>query len=92
MTDEVVKQNVFYHPPTTFEHYEVDLTTVVSFDGFDPKNYRQDELSVLQPQLELLGYRVVYWMDKHPNYLVGFEGRFCRALDPNGKSFYFFYE
>lgn len=91
MTGEV-RHNVFYHPPTVHKSREIDLTTVVSFDGFDPKNYRQDELAVLQPQLELLGYRVVYWMDKHPNYLVGFEGRFCRALNLDGEQFYFYYE
>jgi hypothetical protein len=45
------------------DRYE-DLMDFVSFDGFDfsTSKYRRDELELLQPQLEALGYYDIEWL------------------------------
>jgi hypothetical protein len=64
----------------------VDLFKVISFDGFDfdAKTYRRQEITILQPRLELLGYTECRWsMGESDSF--GPLSRICEAKNPEGK-------
>lgn len=67
--------SVHQEPPTEY----IDLGSVISFDGFDHKTYALDELEILQPRLEAMGYREVSWFPGEMD-CFGPLTRLCRAM------------
>lgn len=63
----------------------------VSFNGFGftTATYRRDEVEVLQPQLEALGYNVVAWLPGETDSF-GPLTRVCHA-QKNGEDVWFIY-
>ena len=62
-----------------------DLAAVISFAGFgyDTATYRRQEVEVLQPQLEVLGYTNIEWLDGERDSF-GPLSRLCRTTSPDG--------
>lgn len=68
--------------------YDEDLN--LSYAGFDWKDYRGSEKSVLQPQLEALGFRVTRWgMGEYDSF--GPLSRTAQLVDVNGVTITFSY-
>lgn len=75
-----------------------NLRDIISFDGFDYDNYREGEKTILQPQIEALGYTDFYWYEQEVVWQRD-PVRMCRALGGKthsliageGKKFYFYY-
>lgn len=79
---------MYNQPASAYE----DLTDVISFSGFgfSSETYRQQEVELLQPQLEALGYTEIIWL---PGEADSFSplSRVCRAFDKDGELHWFFY-
>jgi hypothetical protein len=73
------------------EIYE-DLTKIISFQGFSFANatYHEQEVKILQPRLEALGYTKIIWMMGESDSF-GPLSRLCSVIDPNGDPVTFFY-
>jgi hypothetical protein len=69
-----------------------DLTKVISFEGFSFANqtYAEQELKILQPRLEALGYTKIIWMMGESDSF-GPLTRLCSTIDPLGYPITFFY-
>lgn len=75
-----------------------DLKDVVDFTNFDFDNYRESERTVLQPQIEGLGYENCQWYEEATPDGKDVR-RVCRALGGKthsviggeGKAFFFYY-
>lgn len=68
----------------------VPLEDLLNFMGFNFENYRTDEVNVLQPQLEQLGYSDVTWQRGETDSF-GPLTRVCRAKDGSGRVVWFVY-
>lgn len=91
--DDEVRHNVWDHPsvdPTPIQY--TDLSNLLDFSGFDPEMFLTNEVSVLNPQLEALGYKVHHWSDEPHNYLAHATGRVCKCTDRSGGIRWFRYE
>ena len=69
-----------------------DLTEVISFAGFSFANatYHEQELKILQPRLEALGYTKIIWMMGEQDSF-GPLTRLCSVISPDGKPITFMY-
>ena len=70
----------------------IDLMDLISFEGFHfaRATYRDQEIEILQPRLEALGYSEIKWYDGERDSF-GPLIRKCSATDPDGKSVELFY-
>ena len=66
------------------------LNEVISMDGFDYSKYRADEISVLTPRLEALGYTHIQWGDGERDSF-GPLTRVCAAFNSDMIACNFFY-
>jgi hypothetical protein len=68
------------------------LYEIISFEGFGfyKHNYRKQEVEILQPRLEELGYTNVSWHAGESDSF-GPLTRICKATDPTGKHVRFMY-
>jgi len=81
--------NTLYNYPT--DGYE-DLEHVISFKNFDycGATYYNQEVEILQPQLEKLGYTEIKWLPGESDSF-GPLSRVCRAFDKDGELHWFVY-
>ena len=68
------------------------LGEVISLDGLglNVAGYRKQEIEILQPRLEELGYIFISWHDGERDSF-GALTRICRAMAPNGEMVEFYY-
>ena len=67
------------------------LSSVISLEGLTyGKGYRQQELDLLQPRLEALGYTEIEWGEGESDSF-GPLTRVCQATNTSGVREYFFY-
>ena len=89
---EEVRSNIWNEPHEEPPHHPyIELESIISFDGFDRDNYPEDEVKVLQPRIEVLGYHKITWMDYDKNYLAWSEARVCKAVGQDGAIVWFVY-
>lgn len=86
-----VRHTIWEHPVSSNIEY-IDLTDVISFEGFNADDFVEEEKRLLTPQLENLGHRVVCWLDAGINYLAGSSGRVCKTKDEDGTELWWIYE
>ena len=67
-----------------------DLSSIISFDKFRFDKYSEDEIDVLQPQLEALGYKDITWL-KGETDSFGPLTRICHAYTSNNQLTRFMY-
>jgi hypothetical protein len=67
-----------------------DLSSIISFDDFHFENYSEDEVSVLQPRLESLGYKNITWL-KGETDSFGPLTRICHAYTADNQLTRFMY-
>jgi hypothetical protein len=85
-----VRHNIFEENIVPANEY-YDLTIVVNFKDFKyDENYRQQEIDLLQPQLEALGYTDIKWGDGERDSF-GPLTRTCTAKNRYGLVDHFFY-
>ena len=68
----------------------IDLTTVISFEGFNYADWFDGERRWLQPRLEELGYTDVKW-ERGETDSFGPLTRVCVAKNPEGETVKFVY-
>lgn len=66
------------------------LEDILDFENFDFRLYRSGEQNVLQPQLIVMGYRDIQWLDGERDSF-GPLTRICKAKDPSGNIVWFVY-
>jgi len=72
------------------DHEYVDLSEVIDFSGFSFGDYVNGEKTILQPQLEALGYTDIQWyMGEYDSF--GPLTRICQAKSSTGEMTYFVY-
>ncbi len=91
MSDDTVHANVFEHsnedPPKEY----IDLYEVISLEGVKYDSYyRMQELEILQPRLEAIGYTDIKWFPGETDSF-GPLTRTCRAKNPGGETVWFVY-
>lgn len=69
---------------------ESDLSDLISFDGFDYTHYRRDEVTVLQPRMQALGYHGITWGAGETDSF-GPLSRTCTAFNSDNIVCYFMY-
>jgi hypothetical protein len=85
VVNEIVHDNAFE------SHTRINLMDLISFDGFGfDENYREQEKTILQPQLERLGYTDIQWGEGERD-TWGPLTRTCRAYTRDGELTRFFY-
>ena len=69
-----------------------DLADTINFAGFgfDVKTYQREEVEVLQPQLEALGYTNIEWLPGETDSF-GPLTRLCKTINPDGNEVTFIY-
>ena len=89
MSDEFINVNVF--DQDNGRNYK-DLEDVIDFEGFNyhPSSYQKEEVELLQPQLEALGYTEIRWLPGETDSF-GPLTRVYRAFDKDGELHWFIY-
>lgn len=79
-----------YLKDVIMERSYIDLMKIISFEGFDFERYYNDEVEVLQPRLEELGFKEIEWsMGEADSF--GPLSRICKAKTSTGEYVYFVY-
>ena len=68
----------------------VELESMLNFDGFSYRQYVESEKTILQPQLEALGYSEIEWLPGETDSF-GPLTRVCKAKDEEGEIVWFLY-
>lgn len=70
--------------------HTVELSDIVSFEGFSFADYWNGEQNILKPQLEALGYTDIRFSTAEGDSF-GPLIRVCRCIDPEGNPRKYFY-